>query len=331
MKLPSEAEKLLLPPAPVGKFVPDQYDIEMADLVVPWREAARADIGLVGIPFDTAVVIRRGCRFGPDGIRAALAMSTSYEPGLDVDLSTKSVVITDFGNVDAMQTDVLETHRRVEVVLTEIRRAGVTPLVLGGDHSLAYPNIKSLINVTGGPIGVINIDGHLDLRISHHGEVSSGTPFRRLLELPGQPLHPRNFVEIGINGWHNSAFYMGYAREKGIRVIPAREVHQRGIEAVVKEALDRVTSGGVKALYLSFDIDGLDMAAAPGTCAPNAGGLTAYQGLEAVWLIGQHPLCQGFDVMEVAPPLDILGLTSTMGAALAMHFIGARARARSAT
>ncbi|RJQ11883.1 MAG: agmatinase [Bacillota bacterium] len=330
MKLPADIERLILPPAPVGKFVPDEYDIEMSDLIDDWHKADHADVGIIGIPFDTGVVIRRGCRFGPDGVRTALAMSTSYEPGVDVDLVSSGIKIVDFGNVDAMFTDLKETHRRVEAVITEVYKLGVTPLILGGDHSLAYPDIKALTNVTNGNVGVIMIDGHLDLRISHHGEISSGTPFRRMLEeIPGQPVRPENFVEIGINGWHNNAFYMDYARKKGIRVISAREVHQRGIEDVVDEALTRATDG-VKALFLSFDIDGLDMAAAPGTCAPNPGGLTAYQGLEAVWRICQHPLCRGIDIVEVAPPLDVLGLTSMMGAALAMHFIGARAKAKTA-
>lgn len=322
MKLSKEVEKLLLPPAQVGKFIPDQYDIEMADLIKPWKELDHADVGLVGIPFDTAVMIRRGCRFGPDGIRNALNMSTNYEPGVNVDLST-GITITDFGNVDVLLTDVLGTHARVEKVVTELFKLGVTPVILGGDHSLAFPDIKALCNATKGKVGVIMIDGHLDLRVSHHGEISSGTPFRRMLEeIPGQPVSPKNFVEVGINGWHNNAFYKKYADDMGIRVISGREVHKRGIDDVLAEAIERATDG-VDALFLSFDIDGLDMAAAPGTCAPNPGGLTAFQGLEAVWQICKHPLCRGIDIVEVAPPLDVLGLTSFMGAALAMQAIGA--------
>jgi len=322
LKLPPEVEKLLLPPTPVGKFVPDKYDVEMADLIKPWQELNRADVGIIGIPYDTSVLIRRGCRFGPEGVRSALAFSTSYEPGLDIDL-TKGIAIADFGNIDPMHTDVLETHRRVELVMTEIRRLDVTPLAIGGDHSLAYPLIKSLCNVTNGHVGAISIDAHLDLRISHHGEISSGTPFRRMLEeIPHKQVLGENFVEIGINGWHNSSFYMDYARKQGIRVITAREVHQRGIQDVIEETLQRVTDG-TEAFYLTFDIDGLDFAAAPGTCAPNAGGLTAYQGLEAVYQLCRHPMSSGMDVCEVAPPLDVLDLTSTMGSALAMNFIGA--------
>lgn len=321
LQLSEEVKKLLLAPRKVGKFVPDEYDIEMGDIIKDWKEVGDADIGLVGVPFDTGVMIRRGCRFGPDGVRNALIFSTSYEPSLDVDLST-DLNIVDFGDIDVMQTNILETHKRIEKVITAICKLGIVPLIIGGDHSIAYPDIKSLINNVDGNIGVINIDAHLDVRKSHHGEISSGTPFRRLMEEPERPLRPENLVELGINGWHNSKYYMDYCKEKGVTVITAREVHKKGIENVVSRALD-IVSNNTKAIWLSLDIDGLDFAAAPGTCAPNPGGLTSHQALEAVWLIGQHPLCRGIDIVEVAPPLDIKDLTSYMGAALAMQYFGA--------
>jgi formimidoylglutamase len=321
MRLSAEVERLLLPPDKVGKFVPDEYDVEVADLIRDWRQVDRADVGLVGIPFDTSVVLRRGCRFGPAGVRKALIMSTSYEPGLDVDLA-QGITITDFGDIDVVHTDVHETHRRIETVITSIYRTGTMPIIIGGDHGTTYASIKALTNVVRGQIGVINFDAHLDVRISHHGEISSGTPFRRLLDLPGQPLRPQNFVEIGINGWHNSAFYMRWCREKGITIVPAREVHRRGIDPVVREALERA-GDGTEALFISFDIDSLDASVAPGTCAPNPGGLTAAQALEGVFLAVQHPKVRGFDLVEVAPPLDVLDLTSYMGAAVVMQAIGA--------
>ena len=148
-------------------------------IIVDWKKAKRADVGIVGVPFDTAVMARRGCRFGPEGMRSALAFSHVYEPGLDVDLS-KGFVLTDFGNVDVIHTNVPKNHKMVEKVITEILKIGVTPVIIGGDHSLLYPDIKSLINVVDGNVGVINIDGHFDVRPTHRGEVVDGTGFRRL-------------------------------------------------------------------------------------------------------------------------------------------------------
>lgn len=321
LHLPPEVEKLLLDPPQVGKFVPDPYDVEISDVIKPWRRAERADVGLLGVPYDTSVVIRRGCRFGPVSVRRALVHSYTYDPGLDIDLS-EGLDVVDFGDVDVVHTDVQATHERVERVLTAIHRLGVTPIMIGGDHSLSFPAIKALANVVDGHIGVINIDAHLDLRISHHGEISSGTPFRRALEELGGKVRGRNLVEIGINGWHNTRFYMSYAHEQGVRIISAREVHRRGIDDVIAEALERAADG-TEAIYLSVDIDALDIPWAPGTCSPGVGGLTSYQVLEAVYQIGRHPKTRAFDLVEVAEPLDVRDVTSVVGAQIVMHMLGA--------
>ncbi len=322
MKLSLDAQKYLFDAKGIGTLCPDDADIKLAEIMKDWRTMDKVDVGIIGTPFDTSVMYRPGCRFGPESIRSnGLIFSNIYEPGLDCDLN--GLQIADFGNIDVVYTDVLETHRRVELVLSEIIKAGVTPLVLGGDHGTTYPHVKSLLNNLEGNVGVIMFDGHLDVRTDHHGMISSGTPFRRLMEEPERnPLNPKNLVEIGINGWLASKKYGDFCKEQGITVIPAREVHKRSIEDVVKQALE-IAGDGTEAIWISFDIDGLDLAYAPGTCAPNPGGLTAYQALEAIWMIGQHPLCRGMDLLEVSPPWDIQNLTSITAGALAMQFIGA--------
>ncbi len=321
MQISKEAEKLLIEVPHPSNWVPDEYDVGLSDIMVDWREAEHADVGILGVPFDTAVMGRRGCRFGPESVRSSLVFSNVYDPSVDVDLST-GLRVTDFGNVDVLQTDVLGTHDRIEQVVTAVYALGVTPVIIGGDHSITYPNVKSLINTTEGNVGVIMIDGHLDVRHSHHGEVSSGTPFRRIMEEPDNPVLPKNLVEVGINGWLNSRYYMDYCRDIGVTVIPARQVHRRGVDDVIVQAFE-IASDGTEAFFLSIDIDGLDMSIAPGTCAPNPGGLTAYEALEMVWQIGQHPLSKGLDVLEIAPSLDCGGVTSMMGAALIMYYLGA--------
>ncbi len=321
MKLSKAASDLLIPVPRPANWVPDEYDVGLRDIMVDWPDAEAADVGIVGVPFDTAVVGRRGCRFGPEGVRSSLVFANVYEPGVDVDLST-GFTVTDFGNIDVLQTEVLGTHARIETVISAIYSTGVSPAIIGGDHSITYPNVKSLINNTEGNVGVITLDGHLDVRHSHHGELSSGTPFRRIMEEPERPVQPKNLVEIGINGWLNSRYYMDYCRDMGVTVIPARHVHRRGVDDVVAEAIEKA-SDGTDAIYLSVDIDGLDLSVAPGTCSPSPGGLTAYQALEMVWQIAQQPLVNGFDVVEVAPCLDCGGVTSLMGAALMMHYMGA--------
>lgn len=321
MYLSQEIKDLLIPvPAP-SNWAPDEYDVGLKDIMVDWETADSADIGIIGIPFDTAVIGRRGCRFGPESVRSSLVFSNVYNPSVDVDLST-DFSITDFGNIDVLVTDTVGTHERVEKVLTEIFNTDITPIIIGGDHSLAYPDIKSLINNVDGKVGVINIDTHLDVRHSHHGELSSGTPFRRLMEEPDNPILGKNFVELGISGWLNSRYYMDYCREMGVTVISAREVHRRNIDDVIQQALE-IATDGVDALFISFDIDALSLMAAPGTCSPAPEGLTPFQAMEMVWQFGQHPLCRGMDLVEVAPSLDQGGVTSMVAVGLLMNFMGA--------
>jgi formimidoylglutamase len=321
MKFSAEVEKYLLDVPKPSNWVPDEYDVAIAGLMRDRREIDKADALIFGIPFDTAVMGRRGCRFGPEGVRSALVFQNVYNPSYDVDLST-GFVVSDLGNVDVPQTEVPGCHKRVEAVSTDAFKTGADVVIIGGDHSLSYPDVKGLMNAVEGRVGVIMIDGHLDVRISQHGEISSGTPFRRLMEEAEKPLLGKNFVEIGINGWLNSARYMNYCREKGVTVIPARQVHRRGIDDVLKEALDKAADG-TEAIFLSVDADGLDSGAMPGTCAPNPGGLATYQALEAVWQIGRHPKTRGLDIMEVAPCHDPSGITSMTAASLIMTYLGA--------
>ena len=320
MKMNPEVEKYLFPAGKPAGFCPDDHGQAVAEIIGDWHEMDQIDVGILGVPYDTSVMYRPGCRFGPKSVRGQFIMSNTYEAGLQCDIS--ELKLTDFGNIDAIYTDVLETHKRVEDVVTEICANGVIPLVIGGDHSLAYPDVKGLMNSIEGNVGVIMFDGHLDVRTDHHGMISSGTPFRRLMNEPERnPLKPTNLVEVGINGWLNSKYYRDYCDEQGITIIPARDVHRRGIDEVIEEAIE-IASKDCDAIWISVDIDGLDLAYAPGTCAPNPGGLTSFQMLEAIYRIAQEEKCMGMDLLEVSEPWDVQNLTSMMGAALCMNFLG---------
>jgi agmatinase len=323
MELPAHLASLLLPTGRPTPHFRDPDDVLVGQIVQSWEEATAADLALVGVPFDTSVLGRRGARFGPAGIRQVLLSSAACAPGLGVDLAAGPRFV-DFGDVDVVHTDVAETHRRVETVVAGICRLGATPVVLGGDHGTSYATILGLANAGGGPVGVVQIDAHLDVRALHRGEISSGTPFRRLLEAPGDVLRGSNLVQLGIGDWRNSRRYLDYSSAQGTLVIPARAVHQRGPEAVVGDALTRATDG-TRGFFVSFDLDALDPAYAPGVSAHAPGGLTAVEALEIVFQLGQHPLCRGFDLVELAPPLDVQDLSSHLAAALTLHFLAASA------
>jgi agmatinase len=324
--VPPAVAELLSPYAGYSVGIDDEYDTNVGEIVTDARAAERADVGLVGIPFDTACVAGpRGSRMGPAGVREDITHGTCYNPEIDVDIS-EGLDVVDYGDVDVVHTSVPETHDRVERVLTAVTESGVVPFSVGGDHSLTYPTAKALLNAVDGQVGVINVDAHHDVRHSHGGELSSGTPFRRLLEDESGQLAGENFVELGLSGWHNSEYYLDWVREIGAEVVTAREIHREGVDAAVERALGAATDG-TDAVFLSVDVDVLDAGVAGGTSAPSPGGLLPWQLLELVYQLGRDELVAGGDLMEVAPPLDATGATTAVGAAVVTQFLGARKEA----
>ena len=312
--------------SPYGGYrvdIEDEYDTNVGEMIEEATEADRADVGIVGIPFDAGCVAGpRGSRAGPTGVREKLTHGTCYNPEIDVDIS-EGIAVADYGDVDAEQTDLPATHDRVERVLTAITRSGVVPFSIGGDHSLTYPTAKAMMNAVDGQVGVINVDAHHDVRHSHGGELSAGTPFRRLLEDDAGQLDGENFVELGLSGWHNSQYYLDWVHDIGATVITAREVHKGGVDDAATRALSAATDG-TEAVFVSFDIDVLDAGVASGTCAPSPGGLLPWQLLELVFQLSRDDRVRGGDLMEVAPPLDSTGATTAIGAAVVTQFLGAR-------
>ncbi|MFC6939226.1 agmatinase family protein [Salinirubellus sp. GCM10025818] len=321
--LPEEVRELLSPYPGYSVGVEDEYDVNVGEIIDDFREAESADVGILGAPFDTACVAgARGSRYGPEGVRSKLTHGTCYNPALDVDIS-EGLDVVDFGNVRVEHTDVRGTHDRVERVCTALTERGVFPVTIGGDHSLSYPTGKGLMNAVDGDVGVINVDAHHDVRHSHGGELSSGTPFRRLLEDDSGKLDHGNFVEYGLSGWHNSKYYVDWLRENGTEIVTTRDIRAEGVAATAERALERATDG-TDAVFLSVDIDVLDAGVSPGTTAPSPGGLLTHELLEAVFQIGQHEAVRGADLMEVAPPLEANDTTSMVGAAVVTQFLGAR-------
>lgn len=304
----------------VPPFCPDEYDTDVLELIRTPEEVESCDVALVGAPFDSACLSRRGSKWGPHAIRTGLVMWSHYNLDTDADISDDFSIV-DFGDIDVVHTDIAETHRRVECVLTELYGLGTVPIMIGGDHSLAFPGIKALCNVIEGNIGVIGFDSHLDVRPSRHGEPSSGMPFRQAIEETDGKV--TRLVELGINGWHNAKRFHDYSKERGIKIVTARDVHLRGPEEVGEEILEFATDG-IEALYVTLDVDALDVSCMPGTCIPSPGGLLAWEALELVHMFASHPLTRGMDHVEVSPSLDTNnGTSATTGSALLMQMIGA--------
>lgn len=323
LTLPADIEALLRPAPGYEIDVEDEYDTNVGELIELYENAAAADVGIVGVPSDTGCVAGpRGSRYGPAGVRDSITHGTAYNPELDISIES-GIDIVDFGDVRTQAIDLHETHARTENVLTAINNQNVFTIAIGGDHSHTYPTGKALMNVTDGDIGVINIDAHHDVRHSHGGELSAGTPFRRLLEDDADQLDHTNFVELGLSGWHNSEYYVEYVRDNGGTIIPARDVHQNGAQQAAERALE-VASDGTDAVFVSVDIDVLNVASAPGTCAPSPGGLETYQLLEIVYQLVRDEQVKAADLMEVAPPLDTGDVTTMTAGAIVTQMFGAQ-------
>jgi len=321
--LPETIQARLIDARPLSPMIRDEYERPVADLVRPAAEVEGDPLAsILGIPFDTSIMGRRGAKGGPAAVRDALAGCLCYEPGLDVDLS-EAPRVADFGDVDVLHTEVDETWSRVTDVVEALLGLGAPLVTIGGDHGLAFPVIRGVAQAVGGRVGVISVDAHLDVRVSHHGEKSSGVPFRYMLEELSDQVSGRNFVQFGIAGWLNTRSYREYLREHDVRVVTARELYRGDFDALMAEAIERAADG-TDAIYMTFDIDAVEGATVGGTNVPAIAGLSPYQALELVWAFGRHPKAVGFDVMEVSPPWDPSGLSERMAASLILNFIAGR-------
>jgi guanidinopropionase len=273
------------------------------------RDPSKLDIALIGVPFDGGVENRPGQRHGPREIRNMSSLMRTihhvtrvnpYELCRVADMG--DVPITDAFDLEASHANIMEFYRQVHA-------AGVVPLSAGGDHSISLPILRALASDR--PVGMVHIDAHTDTCDEELGSrFTHGTPFRRAVE--EGLLDPKRTVQIGIRGAQNSEEGWTFSLESGMRVIFIEEFTRLGVEAVIAEAR-RVAGDGFT--YISFDVDSLDPAFAPGTGTPEVGGITTIEaqallrGLRGLDLIGG-------DVVEVSPPFDPSGNTALVGATM---------------
>ncbi len=283
-------------------------------VLAPSAAAGEIDIGLVGIPFDGATTNRPGARLGPRAVREASTGTRQFNPATGV-APYALAACADLGDVPVNPLDAADTCRRIEAFHGGLRAGGVVPLSIGGDHLVTYPILRALAD--GRPLGLVHIDAHSDTDDGQYGgmRLTHGTPFRRAVE--DGVLDPRRTVQIGIRGSLDAADERDWACAQGIRILTMEETLARGLPEIVAEA--RAIVGEVPA-YLSFDIDSLDPAYAPGTGTPEMGGFTAR---EALYLVrGMQGLdLVGADLVEVAPPLDPTGVTALAGGTLAFEIL----------
>ncbi|MBT5416132.1 MAG: agmatinase [Rhodospirillaceae bacterium] len=281
------------------------------------------DIAFVGVPYDGQATERVGARQGPREIRNASTVLRAINHATGVDPFALSR-IADAGDVRLPRAfDVMATIEDIAGFYRPITAAGVVPLSAGGDHSISYPILKALAE--DGPVGLVDIDAHLDLWDSYLGSrYHHGSQFRRAVE--DGLIDPNRMVQIGLRGAQNTREGWDFQREHGIRGIYIEEFRETGVAGAIQEAR-RIAGEGPT--YLTFDIDALDPVFAPGTGTPEIGGITTFEaqqllrGLRGLDFIGA-------DLVEVSPPLDPSGNTALTGATLMYEMLCLLAEARAA-
>jgi agmatinase len=277
---------------------------------LPHVELPRDDVdaAVLGVPFDTATSFRPGARFGPEAIRSASSLLRPYHPGLDVDVfGTISAV--DGGDIAITPGNAKRTGEQIDDALRPLLEAGIVPLVLGGDHSIVLGELRAQAAVHG-PVALVLLDAHADTWDQYYGErYFHGTPFRRAVE--EGLIDPSRSILAGMRGPLYSADDLEEPRAMGFELITGEELRALDPSEYGARVRARIGEGSV---YMSFDIDVLDPAFAPGTGTPEVAGLHPSEALGFLRSLAGIGFT-GFDVVEVSPPYDGAGQVTALNAA----------------
>jgi agmatinase len=285
-----------------------------------WSGAGAA---IIGAPFDGGTSHRSGCRFGPQAIRI-----TDYLPhdgmrpslALGVDPLVELGVV-DLGDVEMPSGETEKSLQRLEQRVLAVTSAGVIPIILGGDHTIALPDVTALARHVGwGRVSVIHFDAHADTGDTQMGSLyGHGTPMRRLIE--SGACRGDRFLQIGLRGYWPEDETLDWMAAQGMRSFEMGEVVSRGLDAVLDEAT-AIATDDCDAVFLSVDVDVVDPGSAPGTGTPEPGGLTSRQLLDAVRRIAMEVPLGGVDVVEVSPPYDHAEITAYLGNRIVLEALG---------
>lgn len=283
--------------------------------------ANRADIGIVGVPFDGGTSNRPGPRHGPRQLRDLSTMIRTTHPRTG--LNPFAVVnCADLGDAPVNPMDIMQSLDLITAFFCEMSEKGIVPLTAGGDHLISFPILRALGQRQA--VGMIHFDAHTDMNDAYFGDnkYTHGTPFRRAIELG--VLDPKRTIQIGIRGVKYDATDFDWALAQGVRIIEIEELFERGIPSVMAEAREIV---GDRETYVSFDIDSIDPSYAPGTGTPEIGGFSTFQAQQMVRALeGLNVI--GADLVEVSPPFDPSGGTAWVGASIMFELLCVLATAR---
>ncbi|MCS7229635.1 MAG: formimidoylglutamase [Candidatus Kryptonium sp.] len=293
----------------------DESDPRMGDLVLRKREDFRdIDIAILGVPQDEGVKRnkgRPGASKAPNEFRKYFYRLTPFNFKFKKQIT--ELKIFDLGNLKTDGT-LEDIHERLSFVVEELIKNGITPIIIGGGHDIAFPNyIGFARNYITNKKAVINIDTHLDVRKAELR--NSGTPFRQILELE---IKPDAIFEIGIQDFANSIYHFNYALENGVRIFTLQDVREKGIDFILNDLKNELNEHFI---HLSFDMDAVRNSDAPGVSATYPDGLAAEEVLKIALYCGLNLNVKVLDIVEINPEFDIDGKTSRLASFFILNFL----------
>lgn len=286
--------------------------------------AAGATHAIYGIPFDSTTITRTGSMHGPRAVRDASSQYLPYHFDYGINISDY-ITLVDCGDAQAVPGSAAKTFAAAERDLTQMYKSGVMPIIIGGEHSVTIPGTAAIAKALGGPLGFVLFDTHMDTAMDIGGErLTHCAPVSRTIEL--EQFSSTNTVLIGMHGPANPREELAWVCEHGVRMYTMKEILERGIEEVVREAMAIAWKDTI-GVYVSIDIDCVEGSYAPGTCAPEPGGLTARELLQAMAIVGAVGY-SAFDVVEIAPQYDPGGITARLACRVILDLLAARCQLR---
>ena len=277
-------------------------------------ETLDVDASVLGIPFDTGASFRSGARFGPAAVRDASILLRPYNAAVGVDVFG-TLSVTDGGDLPVVPGYIEDSYARIEEGLLPILEAGVIPVCLGGDHSITLAELRAVAHRYG-PVGLAHFDSHSDTWDAYFGrKYNHGTVFKRAVE--EGLLEPSRCIQVGMRGPLYAADDYDTARQLGLTLLPNAEMRQHSMAEVAAIVRERIGDGPT---FLTFDIDFIDPAYAPGTGTPEVGGVTSWEALQL--LRGLHGAnFVAFDIVEVLPTYDQGQITALLAANIAFEML----------
>jgi formiminoglutamase len=299
----------------------DRNELRVNNWIEPWDFASPLDVGIVNVPFSKTSILPNGANAAPNAMRDAWAIFTTFTPDYDVDMS--SMTVRDVGDVGTPIIDLVQGLADIQECLGSLmsQPERFFPLIIGGDHAITAPAVRAYCGAhPDQQVGLIHFDAHNDVRVMDHGP-TNGTPIRGILE-SGVRVRGSNLVQFGIHGFMNASYYKRWVEGEGGTIYTARAIRQAGIEPMITSALE-IAGRDTDAIYVTVDIDVLEVGYAPGTAAATADGLSPTDLLEALFILGQDPRVAAIDFVELDPNRDVAEITTrTFGSAILTFLAG---------